>query len=31
MSEEIKVIAEPKDADTCNFVVDRPVYVIRDY
>ena len=26
MSEEIKVVAEPKDTETCNFVVDRPVY-----
>ena len=26
MSEEIRIIAEPKDTETCSFVVDRPVY-----
>jgi Fe-S cluster biogenesis protein NfuA len=26
MPEEIKIIAEPKDTETCSFVVDQPVY-----
>jgi Fe-S cluster biogenesis protein NfuA len=26
MEQEIKITAEPKDSETCNFMVDRPVY-----
>lgn len=26
MSEDIKITAEPKDTETCSFIVDRPVY-----
>jgi Fe-S cluster biogenesis protein NfuA len=26
MSEEIKITAEPKDTETCSFILDRPVY-----
>jgi len=26
MDEEIRIGAEPKDAETCSFIVDRPVY-----
>ncbi len=26
MSEDLKITCEPKDTETCNFVLDRPVY-----
>ena len=26
MSEEIKITAEPKDTESCSFIIDRPVY-----
>jgi Fe-S cluster biogenesis protein NfuA len=26
MTQEIKITAEPKDTETCSFIVDRPVY-----
>jgi Fe-S cluster biogenesis protein NfuA len=31
MDQDIKIMAEPKDAETCRFKVDRPVFPRRSY